>query len=225
MNRLSITVFVMFTVFSNNALGISMGKFFDSIKKNLNINIKRGPSPSEKFVLETVDKIEKRLGFDFEDSFFSLKDIDDLIDSRFNPFENKAIRDTYDNEDTETFKKVLFEYIRDNHLDSPVVLRWWDLSPDLRNTVFVHLDKDHLSSPWKPTLLLKWWDEAVSRGMEDRLKLFIEQGFREMGYQPKIQLSDPAQNGYIRDPFIRTVLRATQESSEFADHVQRILEP
>ena len=231
MNKLSIIIFIIFTVFSNNALGVSsmgrvLGDIGDFISEAANGTARFiTRRPTEAKVQETLNKIEERLGFSDLGSSPSMKLIEDLAKDRFDPFKDELIKEAYDQEDMETFRTALFKYIRDNHLNSSIVLRWWDLSDDFKNTVFPRLNKDHLSSPWDPTFLLKWWDEAVSRGAEDQLELFLEQGFENMGIRLEnyAQFPEGFYIGDIHDPFMRTVFKAMKENKEFSDRVQRIV--
>ena len=226
MKRISATTtFIILVIFSQQALGRSIkyalediGNFFSET-----FRIMRG-RPSENSISKRLEEIEERLGFDIEDSI-SITDTEKLIEARFNPLKNKVIKEAFDKEDTEAFRTALFEYIRDNHLDSIIVLRWWD-DQGFRNIVFPYLNMEHLSNPWNPELLLRWWDEAVSRGVENQLELFVEQGFKNANFYPKTykQLSEGISNGHFRDRFIRTVFRAIREDREFASHAKQVID-
>ncbi len=225
MNRLPLIVFIMFTVFSHNAfclMGQALETMMDTISR-LSTGTTRAVmrKPSDSKIMETLDKIETRLDFSDDVRSPSMNDMKDLANARFNPFKDKAIKEAYDNEDMETFRTALFEYVKKHHLDSPIVLRWWDLSSDFRNTVFPLLNKDHLSNPQNPELLLKWYDKAVSRGTQDQLDLFIKQGFEEMDLAPFEYFSVVDRLG--TDPFILTVFKGLNEYQGFSDHVGRVL--
>ncbi len=205
MHRLPITILIVFTIFSQNALGSPVGVVDNFLRLFRTITTRK---PTDVEILETLVKIEERLGFFNLDHFLSAEDIEALAKSRFNPFKSKVIREA---RDQDTFRTAIFEYIRDNHLDSPIVLRWWDASHAFRNMVFSRLGKDHLSnSEGGSKLLLKWWKEARSRGIEDQLEVFIEQAFRT---------EDPGS-----DPFMITAFKAARDNGKFADHIEQILE-
>ena len=221
-------ILILFVLFPQQVFGSPGGFVKNVLSRAVGMTRK---VPIEYKITDRLVEIERRLGFsDLELERAAPLTMDDVrsLGIEFDPLKDQAVRRAFRNESREAFELVLFQYIADNYLHSPIILRWWDASKAFRDVVFYRLDSDYLvRTHWyqwgmerDPRLLLKWWKEAKLRDQGHRLEEFMREAFKR---NPIITRRGVLEIPQYNDPFLDTIFSAVREDSEFASEVEYII--
>ncbi len=228
---LPITTFILLffshSVFGSPWMGLrKIRDMFSPTPKT--VKAMRRPRTEDEMIAKLA-KIEHQIGFSDSETelavSLSLADIENLM--QIDLLQDKAVREAFEAGDTENFKTLLFQHITDYHIDSPLVLRWWDTFDDFsRFTIFDRLGREQLSKvPSDARLFFKWWDEAKLKSQQNRLVVFIKQSMDENGGSLRpltYYQSGERQNPRFEKPFLNMIFRATRENEDFSHDLQQI---
>lgn len=103
------------------------------------------------------------------------------------------------------------DFIKKKNLIQKAIFRWWD-DGKFRDRIFPEIENFHLMG--NKELLLKWWEEAIAKGQNYRLEWFIEDSFN---------LSLETGKPLSKNPFIKTLLKASRENDSLANAVSSFM--
>lgn len=233
MKKISVTVLSLI-FFNNTSWGVGSVFRGYSVRARASKYLQSGKN-RKKAMTKSLLELEERLwGESFGD--VSGSDMKELAGSGFDPLDiisemGRYRRNLAQNMNmmhnngrlTQASKERVFEIIVQHHINTPVVLRWWDRD-DFRNYIFLRVLKSDLTG--NPKLLLRWWEEARVRD-DMGLILFnqyIESSFRGVGKKIESDFSFDIAKAMALDPFLKTVLKAMGENEFFSDDMEPVIE-
>ncbi len=230
MRKISVIILSLF-LFENALAGGGRGSFLVNF---LGRAAKRLRAQENQKAVASLQELETRLwGQSFGD--IPEYDVKRMVDSDFKPtdimryMENNreefASRPVVPSDVDEAVKLNVFQKVfRGGHVDSPVFLRWWDHADDFRNFTYTYIEKRHLTGNWE--LLLRWWNETKLRAKKnntmetDKLARDIQRSVEDVVSQYPSDFFE----AIYKNPFLNTVFRAMNDSDDFADDVDPVLE-